>query len=220
MKKGSRESALGSLIDLAEARKRSRHRLYLILFEEASSRPQEAIGRTCLLKGCGNRFIPRPQDRHRAKFCSPACRKKAAKWRRWLRRKERRRSPAGKKAKRWENQRHRRRHPDYQSDYRRRNGDRVRAIECASKRRRRAKDSPDSDVHIGVPRCRVPCHRPGCYRLFLTWISLAEVHRYCGSDCRETMGRYSALLAQLRYRKTDNGNYRRKLARSNARSPP
>jgi len=195
-------------------------RLYTILGLETSSHPQEALGRICLLKGCGKRFIPRPQDRLRAKYHNPDCRKKAARWRSWLRRKERRRSREGKKAKRRENQRHREKHPDYRSEYRRRNGDRVRAIERASKKRRRAKDPQDCDVHKGVPCCHVPCHRPGCYRLFVTAVALAGVRRYCGQACRETMRRYSALLAQLRYRRTSIGNYRRKIARSGTRPPP
>src|SRR5262245_9221227 len=121
MKKGSRDSALGSLINLAEARKES----------TPSSLPD--LGRRDKLpaSGCPRPHLPREklrQDIHFAssepspcQFCSPPCRKKAARWRRWLRRKKRRRSPAGKKAKRRENQRHRKRHPDYRAEYRRRN---------------------------------------------------------------------------------------------------
>lgn len=181
---------------------------------------QDGLGRTCLLKGCGKSFVPRPQDLLRAKYCSSPCRKKAARWRAWLRRKRWRRSPRGKEAKQNENHRYRKSHPDYPSRYRKRKAERVRAIERASKHRQRSRDAEDSGVHKGVPCCQVPCHRPGCYRLFLTWVSLALIHRYCGPACSEAMRRYRALLAQLRYRRTPLGNYRRKLSRFWPRSPP
>ena len=175
-------------------------------------------GRTCLLKGCGKRFVPRPQDLLRAKYCSPLCREKAARWRASLRRKNWRQSPRGREAKRRENHRYRKKHPDYQTHYRERNADRLRATERASKRFRRASSS--SDVHKGVPCCQLPCHRPGCYVRFLALASLAGVRRYCGPSCRSVMRTFSALLAQLRYRKTAWGKYRRKCSGSSTRSPP
>ena len=171
------------------------------------------------MKGCGKRFVPRPQNNLRAKYC-PACRGRAAKWSAWLRRRKWRRSPAGKSAKQRENQRYRKKHPKYHTLYRNRNLERVREIERASKQRCRSRNPAGGDVHKGVPWSQVPCRRPGCYTLFLTLASLTTVRFYCGPSCRTAMRRFSSLLAQLRYRKTTPGNYRRKLSRSQARSPP
>lgn len=181
---------------------------------------QDGPGRRCLLKGCGKRFVPRAQDLLRVKYCSSPCRKKAARWRAWLRRKRWRRSPKGKEAKQNENHRYRKNHPEYPSRYRKRKPERVRAIERASKRRQRSRKAGEGGVHKGVPCCRVPCHRPGCYRLFLTWAALAFQKRCCGPECSRAMRSYRALLAQLRYRRTALGNYRRKLSRSRPRSSP
>jgi len=163
----------------------------------------QAAGRLCLLKGCGRRFYPRPQDISRAKYCSEACRKKARKWRRWLRRKLRAREapPEEPQGKRWRRQ--------YQRIYRARNGDRVRQIERESKRRRRSTGGP---VHKG-PRCPIPCHRPGCYEEFEVPPALETYRKYCGSPCRLAMRRFQRLLGQLRYRQSPGGCYKRKLSR-------
>lgn len=188
---------------------------FLVLLTSACQ-DRGGTGRICLMKGCGKRFVPRPQDRLRAKYCSPDCRRLARKWRTWLSRK----TAAGLAAKRRQNQRYRQKHRSYPSEYRKRNGERIRAIERASKRRCRLRNSDDSDVHKGGSCCRVPCHRPGCYVLFLSLVSLVKVRLYCGPSCRAPMRRFSSLLAQLRYRRTDSGNYRRKLCRYPARPPP
>ena len=175
-------------------------------------------------KGCNRRFVPRPQDRHRAKFCSPQCRELARKWRRRLRRRAWRRSQAGREAKHRENQRYRQRHPDYQRRYRQRHLERVRAIERTSKRRLRRGRVQSELVHKGGPRCRRSCSRPGCYDDLPPADRFAVIRRYCSSGCRAVMRRFKNLIAQLTYRSTDIGNYRRKLARkpvaSAAGKPP
>lgn len=164
-----------------------------------------ALGRQCLFKGCTNRFVPRPQDWGRAKYCH-GCRGKAKKWRDW----RRRQLLPGKKAKQGNDKRFRESHPDYRLDYRRRNLERVRTIERESKRRSRSKKP---DVHKVRPLTPVPCSRPGCYGIVLIVASLAKVRRYCGEACGRAMRRFSGLLAQLRHRRTPEGNYRRKCSR-------
>jgi hypothetical protein len=186
--------------------------------QASESSPVGDRGRSCLLKGCGRRFIPRPQDRWRAKYCSPPCRAKARRWRKRLGRKLSRLSTTGREAKRRENRRYRETHPDYPRRYREHHRDRVRAIERASKRRSRRRSPCSGDVHKGAPRCRLPCHRPGCDLCFVTWRSMVGFRRYCREACRAVMRRFSGLLAQLRYRRTAYGNYRRKLTRG--RAPP
>ena len=155
--------------------------------------------------------MPRPQDRARAKYC-PDCRAEARKWRDWLRRQ----TSEGREAKRVENERFRENHPDYFRTYRTRNVERVRAIEQESKRRSR---TPQPDVHKVRPLVAVPCNRPGCFEVFSVVAVSANVRRYCGEACREAMRCFANLLAQLRHRTTDWGNYQRKRSRLKRRSP-
>ena len=169
--------------------------------------------RRCLLKGCKKRFVARAQYGLRAKFCSDDCRKQAKKWRNWLWR----HTPNGKQATRRGNRRFRKAAPDYHRNYRKRHLERIRAIERASKRRSRTKAS--TDVHKVGPSLVLPCRRPGCYSLFILLEALSGVRRYCGRVCRRVMRRFLALLAQLRYRKTPSGNYKRKLSRPTAQAP-
>ena len=198
---------------LREIRSQTTSFTYLTLSLPTSPNPAKYTGgRRCLLKGCGKRFVPRPQDRLRAKYC-PECRKEAKKWRSWLSR----RSPKGKKAKRLSNKRFRNDRPEYFSSYRRRCRDRIRTIERESKRRLR-KRTPE-DVHKVRPMEKVPCHRPGCYVLYLILVSLRGIRRYCGGACRGVMRHFITMLAQLRYRRTDVGNYKRKLSRGNSEPP-
>lgn len=172
-----------------------------------ANQAQKEGGRLCLIKSCGRRFVPRPQDRWRAKFCSSECRRKARRWRNW----RYRQSHRGKRNKQVENKCFRETHTVYFQTYRRAHLERIRAIERQSKHRSRSR-APDK-VHKGSPMTRVPCHRPGCYIIFSTLSALREFHRYCGEACRRAMRRFSALLAQLRYRRTPSGNYKRKLGR-------
>jgi len=171
-----------------------------------------ALGRQCLFKGCNNRFIPRPQDWGRAKYCH-GCRGKAKKWRDW----RRRQLPPGKKAKQEQNKRFREGRPDYQRDYRKRNLERVRTIERESKRRSRSKKP---DVHKVRPLTPVPCLRPGCYNVVLVLASVAKLRRYCGDACATAMRRFFGLLAQLRHRRTPEGNHRRKCSRPQSERRP
>ncbi len=122
-----------------------------------------------------------------------------------------RQSPEGKNSKQSENRRFRENNPDFFRNYRRSNLERVRAIERQSKRRRRS--AHPIDVHKVRSLRKISCHRPGCYLLFLVLEALGNFRRYCGDACRKTMRRFLALLAQLRYRKTPSGNYKRKLSR-------
>lgn len=167
--------------------------------------PEPTRGRVCLYKGCGKRFVPRPQDRTRAKYC-PDCRAKAKKWRDW----RRRQTAEGRAAKRVENKRVRKNHPDYSRTYRARNLEAVRSIERDSKRRSRSRKP---DVHKVRPLVLVPCGRPGCFEVFSVVAAFATVRRYCGEACRGAVRRCANLLAQLRHRATRWGNYQRKRSR-------
>jgi hypothetical protein len=187
--------------------------IYPTLDTKTSPKSEEASrGRLCLFKGCTTRFVPRPQDWWRAKYC-PDCRGKAKKWRDW----HCRQTPEGKKATQERNRRFREARPDYHREYRKRNLERVRTIERESKRRSRSKKP---DVHKVRPLMPVPCSRPGCYEVVLVVASLAKVRRYCGAACARAMHRFSNLLNQLRRRRTPEGNYRRKCSRPrNERRP-
>jgi hypothetical protein len=191
-------------------------------------------GRACLLKGCQKHFVPRPQDLLRGKYCAPACRRRAKGHRTWLWRK----TPPGREARRRENRRYREKHPTYQAEYRRGHIERVREIERESKRRCRLRkrngafegsSAQDRDVegsvgpsagypvHKGGPDApdvtEVGCRRPGCYETFHVLGSLKAAYRYCRNGCAAIMRRFRSLCAQLRYRRTLWGNYRRKLCR-------
>jgi hypothetical protein len=192
-------------------RGQSNHLIVRLLSSESRSISAPRDGRICLLKGCGRRFVPRPQDLLRAKYCSPACREKAKKWKAW----QKRHSEEGREAKRGQDRRFRKTHPDYFRQYRRENSERVREIERASKRCCRSRNfaSAPGDVHK-VPPMKIACRRPGCYR----FLSMVGRSPYCSDSCRKVMRCYSNLLAQLRYRRTRVGNYRRKLARGAPRA--
>ena len=174
---------------------------------KTSPKSEEASrGRQCLFKGCTNRFVPRPQDWNRAKYCR-RCRRKAKEWRDW----HRRRAAKGKKAKQEQNKRFREARPEYHRDYRKRNLERVRAIERESKRRSRSKKP---DVHKVRPLVPVPCGRPGCFEVVLVVAALVKMRRYCDEACKKAMGRFFNLVAQLRQRRTPEGNYKRKRSRA------
>ena len=180
--------------------------IYPTLDTETSPKSEEASrGRPCLFKGCHNRFVPRPQDWNRAKYCS-GCRGKAKEWRDW----RRRQTQEGKRAKQGQNKRFREARPEYHRDYRQRNLERVRAIERESKRRFRSKKP---DVHKVRPLMPVPCSRPGCYVVVFVVASLTRFRRYCGEACATAMHRFYNLLNQLRRRRTPEGNYTRKCSR-------
>ena len=60
---------------------------------------------------------------------------------------------------------------------------------------------------------KIQCHRPGCYELFSVKQSFKHVHKYCSDCCRVVMRTFTNLCAQLKYRRTDKGNYNRKIGR-------
>jgi hypothetical protein len=199
-------------------------------------------GRRCLLKGCGRRFVPRPQDMLRGKYCTSPCRRTAKRHRKWLWK----RTPRGRDARRRESARYRARHPTYQADYRASHLERVREIERESKRRcrrRRRHEGPSAEdpaesvagpfagdpVHKGgsddAGIAEVQCCRPGCYHTFRVPASLKAVYCYCRKGCAAIMRRFRSLCAQLRYRLTLWGNYVRKhrgtpIALRSAPAPP
>jgi hypothetical protein len=164
--------------------------------------------RRCLLKECECWFLPhRPQ----ARYCSTACQGAAEYWRVWLANQVYKASDLGKERRREQSQRYR---------------DRVRQrsalaesvaptihIEPASSVIE-AESHPENDLPPVIPAisegerpaeipensCGLPCHRPGCYVLFLP---SAATHnpKFCSAACRQALRRVRQREVRLRRRR-------------------
>ena len=154
--------------------------------------------RRCLLKGCPCWFEPaRPQSR----YCSPDCRQKACRWRRWRAGQVYRRTEQGKACRQAQCQRNR------------------------ARRRARAQAVAESESETSPPPCEgqraawIPenseictCDRPGCYELFI-----ARPHsppqRFCSSACRQALRRVEQREQRLRARRRRGIGPRRRAGR-------
>jgi hypothetical protein len=151
-------------------------------FHHLTSQRQEARrprrARRCLLKGCERWFTPPyPQSR----YCSPACREAARRWRRAQASRRYRASAAGRQRRRAQQRRYRQR------------------------RRQRTAASADGSASREGQRPACPgedfveclCARPGCYITF--WAKpVRSSRRFCSLACRLALRR--VLDREARYR--------------------
>jgi predicted nucleic acid-binding Zn ribbon protein len=164
--------------------------------------------RRCLLKGCERWFLPqRPQ----ARYCSPACQDAARRWRRWL---------AGQRYRATLNGQQRHRDQARRARQRRRQrsslpepGPPPPHVEPAPPAME-AEPPPTTDPPpvvsapgvgqrpAGIPEKNPgqPCHRPGCYVLFLPTPRSPE-QRFCSASCRQALRRVRQREARLRLRR-------------------
>jgi predicted nucleic acid-binding Zn ribbon protein len=164
----------------------------------------------CLLKGCERWFLPPwPQ----ARYCSPTCRKAAEHWRSWRagqtyratnQGKERRREQARRRRER-QQQRSTRAEPAHQSppiepafpviDAQATltpDSTPMTPADCQSVGQRPAEILPES--------CGLPCHRPGCYVLFVP-AAASQDQKFCSAACRQALRRVRQREARLRHRR-------------------
>jgi hypothetical protein len=162
----------------------------------------------CLLKGCECWFLPRwPQ----ARYCSTDCQIAARCWRVWHANQMYRASKQGKKRRREQSRRYRDRvrersslaepapptpHLDPTSSI----------IEAES---HPENDSPpvislvsEGERPAASPEksCGLPCHRPGCYVLFLPSVA-SQDQKYCSAACSQALRRVRQRQARLRRRR-------------------
>jgi predicted nucleic acid-binding Zn ribbon protein len=168
--------------------------------------------RRCLLKGCERWFLPR---RPQARYCSPACQDAARRWRRWLAGQRYRASPNGQQRRR---------------DQARRSRDRRRQRSALPESDPptphvdptpptvEAQSPPPIDPPSAVSGPSVgqrpaetpekssglPCHRPGCYVLFLPSPRSPD-QRFCSGSCRQALRRVRQREARLRLRRRRGG---------------
>jgi hypothetical protein len=146
---------------------------------QESRRPRRA--RRCLLKGCECWFAPAyPQSR----YCSPACREAARRWRRAQASRRYRASAAGRQRRRAQQRRYRQR------------------------RRQRTAASADGSASREGQRPACPgedfveclCARPGCYITF--WAKpVRSSRRFCSLACRLALRRVLDREASYRQRR-------------------
>jgi len=118
--------------------------------------------RSCLLKGCDQRFHPRQA---RERYCSQQCRQAARQWSRWKAQQSYRATAAGKEKRNGQNRRYR---------------ERV---------RKRQQPAAQEDARVITKdffdHC---CDRPGCYEGFPPQ-SRSPLQRFCSRACRRAMER-------------------------------
>jgi hypothetical protein len=167
--------------------------------------------RRCLLKGCERWFLPgRPQ----ARYCSPACQNAAHRWRRWLASQRYRATPNGQQRRRDQARRYRGRlrqrssrpEPDPPTPH----------VEPAPPPVEAKTPTPDrscavSALSVGqrpdeIPENSfgLPCHRPGCYVLFLPSPRSPD-QKFCSASCRLALRRVRQREARLRLRRRRGG---------------
>jgi hypothetical protein len=158
-------------------------------FVQEAARPRgRCRERRCLLKGCERTFRP---DHPQARYCSEACRRGAARWRRWRSARKYRESDSGKSRRREQSRRYRER--------------------CAA-RWESEEDVPGPGGEVEEPGpgavqlevaegcegqrpatnsencCGQACKRPGCYEVFVLRPGVPQ-QCYCSSDCRKALRR-------------------------------
>ena len=141
--------------------------------------------RRCLLKGCERWFTPaQPQSR----YCSPACREAARRWRRAQASRRYRASTAGRQRRR-----------EQQHRYRQRRRERAAAAASADVSVVREGQRPACPGEDFV-ECR--CARPGCYITF--WVNPVQSNRrFCSLACRLALRRVLDREARYRQRRRE-----------------
>lgn len=162
----------------------------------------------CLLKGCEVWFLPR---RPQARYCSPACQEAARRWRCWHSCQRFRATAHGKELRRDQARRYRIRlrqrssltlptPPDDDVELTSpviepltsHGSEPPPIVTTTGEGQRPAKTSEKS--------CGLPCHRPGCYVLFLPSAHSPD-QKFCSDSCRQALRRVRQREFRLRQRR-------------------
>lgn len=150
--------------------------------------------RRCLLKGCERWFqASHPQ----ARYCSPACRQAACRWRRWRAAQRYRASAAGKERRQAQSCRYRERR-------------RQRAEVVADDVTDACEGQRAAEIREDFQNCA--CDRPGCYELFVLEPRSPQQH-FCSSACRQALRRVRQRERRLRERRRRGVQPRRRRSR-------
>jgi len=162
----------------------------------------------CLLKGCEDWFLPR---RPQARYCSPACQKAARGWRRWLSCQRFKATVHGKELRREQARR-------YRIRLRQRSSlaelmPPAHDVELTSpvieSQTSTGSEPPpvvtttgegQRPAKISEKFCGLPCHRPGCYVLFLPSARSPD-RKFCSESCRQALRRVRQRELRLRQRR-------------------
>ena len=191
--------------------------------QPSPSRRWHPACRRCLLKGCERWFLPR---RPQARYCSPACQDAARRWRCWMARQRYRATPHGRQRRRDQARRARHRQQQRSSTP---DPDHSTAHDALAPPAGPAEPPLLTDAPSHVPDSTVgqrpgdslekipglPCHRPGCYDLFLPTPRSPD-QKFCSTSCRQALRRVRQREARLRQRRRRGS---RSLGRSH-RGPP
>jgi hypothetical protein len=121
--------------------------------------------RTCLLEGCGRRFLPCCGRRH---YCSEACQDAARRWWEWKAQQQYRSSEKGRQRRREQSRRWRERRRE------------------AGKPLKNPPAEQSSGAGVGHPQKRISCDRPGCYARFEA-TARSPRQRFCSPLCRNAL---------------------------------
>jgi hypothetical protein len=157
--------------------------------------------RRCLLKGCERWFLP---ERSQARYCSPACRDAARRWRRWHAAQRYRATTHGKQRRRDQSRR-------YRSNRRQRSStpEMTPASPDVEPEPPPPSNPPATPFPAGegqrpgeIPEenSGLPCDRPGCYAVFLPTARSPQQH-FCSGHCRQALRRVRQREARLRRRR-------------------
>lgn len=156
---------------------------------------QRPRSRRCLLKGCEQFYQPpNPQ----ARYCSPACRHAAERWRRWRSSQTWRQTEGGRQCRRRQSCRYRQRvrqRPEVESEP---------ISEPSEEVREGQRPAADSETSC--------CGRPGCYELFVL-MRRSPQQRFCSCLCRQA-------LRRVHQREARWGRRRKREPTSHRRRPP
>jgi predicted nucleic acid-binding Zn ribbon protein len=164
--------------------------------------------RRCLLKGCERWFLP---HRVQGRYCSEVCQQAARRWRRWLASQRYRATGNGQQHRRDQARRYRSRlrqessltEPTPPGDHVELTCSVVEGVTSPGSEpppivgttgegQRREKMSDES--------CGLPCHRPGCYVLFLPSARSPD-RKFCSGSCRQALRRVRQRERRLRKRR-------------------
>jgi hypothetical protein len=164
--------------------------------------------RRCLLKGCERWFSPRSPQ---ACYCGRTCQKAAERWRRWLACQRYRATIHGKECRREQARRYRERLRERSSPAE--PALPTPSVEPASPvieavthskidtpQLTPAAGEGQRPAEISENSCGLPCHRPGCYVLFLPAAPSIE-QKFCSGLCRQALRRVRQRKARLRLRR-------------------
>ncbi len=162
----------------------------------------------CLLKGCEVWFLPR---RPQARYCSPACQESACRWRRWLSCQRFKATTHGKAIRREQARRYRIRLQ--QRSFLAEPAPPACDVELTSpvveSQTSTASEPPplastpaegQRPAKIPEQSCGLPCHRPGCYMLFLP-SGRSPDQKFCSYSCHQALRRVRQRELRLRQRR-------------------